>query len=163
MNLCCYSILFLVLLLSGCNAPAPLPDEQAERAQILELHNAQRDYHFNANAEAFVDQFSANYRSINRGGIQHLSQEQSLAIFQPYFESVDFIAWDDAQAPIIEFSDDYSMAYCLVDKEVIVAYPLDDGGQYIDTTQYAWTTIYRKYGGEWKVDCVTSTTVPKDY
>ncbi|MEM7575642.1 MAG: hypothetical protein AAF433_22250 [Bacteroidota bacterium] len=152
--------LFLIIL--SCQPVTSPPDGNAERAKILELHHAQRDHHFNADATSFVSQFSSQYRSVNRGEVQQPSSAESEALFQPYFESVDFIAWDDQTAPIIEFSADYSMAYSIVQKEVILAYPLDDGSSYVDTTYYAWTTIYRKYADEWRVDCVTSTTVPKN-
>lgn len=154
-------LLSLLFILLSCSPTAPPPDENVERAKILDLHHAQRDYHFNADAAAFVAQFSPQYRSVNRGEVQQPSTAESEALFQPYFESVDFIAWDDQAAPIIEFSADYSMAYSIVQKEVILAYPLEDGSSYVDTTHYAWTTVYRKYDDDWKVDCVTSTTVPK--
>ncbi len=74
-----------------------------------------------------------------------------------YFNSVQFIKWDDTADPIIRFSDDGSLAYAIVQKEVIVTYPDSSGKAFNDTTHYAWSSIYRKQNGEWKVECNIST------
>ena len=52
------------------------------------------------------------------------------------------------------------MAYTIVDKIVTVNYEGEDGATIVDSTHFAWTAIYRKYGTEWKIDCVSSTNKP---
>lgn len=74
-----------------------------------------------------------------------------------YFGSVQFIKWDDTAEPIIRFSDDGSLAYAIVQKDVIVTYPDSTGNAVNDTTHYAWSSIYRKQNGQWKVECNIST------
>jgi hypothetical protein len=52
------------------------------------------------------------------------------------------------------------MASTVVDKIVKVA-PQDEYGKRVESVfSFAWTTIYRKYDGAWKIDCITSTDRP---
>ena len=79
--------------------------------------------------------------------------EQNKKRIEPYFSSVEFIKWDDVAEPVIRFSDDGTLAYAIIQKQVIVSYPDSAGKKFIDTTNYAWASIYRKQKGEWKVEC----------
>ena len=149
----------MLLLLLACSEPATF-DESVERAKIIALHQAQRDYHFNKDSIAFVNQFSDNFISVNKGVISHPKKAESVARFHQYFSSVEFLQWDDVTEPIIRFSADRSLAYTIVDKIVTVNYPDENGNPYKSETHFAWTAIYKKYDGEWKIDCVTSTERP---
>ena len=125
------------------------------------LHNAQRDYHFNKDSIAFANQLSDNFISVNKGVTSTPKREETISRYSRYFSSVEFIKWDDVSEPIIKFSDDGSMAYTIVDKIVVVTYKDENGNVEEGKTHFVWTAIYKKYGNEWKIDCVTSTTKPK--
>jgi hypothetical protein len=124
------------------------------------MHNAQRDHHFNKNAEAFVDQFSDNFFSVDEGVIYKPTRAESLNRFGRYFNAVEFIKWDDVREPVIVISEDGNMAFTIVDKMVTLSFQDTTGHEVDETTHFAWTTLYRKYGNEWKVDCVTTTRKP---
>lgn len=124
---------------------------------ILKMHRLQREYHFNKDSIAFVNQLSDNFISVNRGQITRPSRKETLSRYHNYFSSVDFLEWDDVNEPIITFSEDGSMAFTVVDKIVAIAFTGDNGKIETSETHFAWTAIYRKYGNEWKIDCVTST------
>lgn len=147
-------LLFLPVLLFSCSSGF---DEEKERQAILELHEAQRGYHFQKKAEEFAGLMSENYISVNRGQVSRPSYEENVARFGNYFDSVEFVKWDDVQPPEVRFSDDGSMAYTVVEKQVVVTYPDERGGKITDTTDFAWVAIYRKYEDGWKIDCVAST------
>lgn len=49
------------------------------------------------------------------------------------------------------------MAYTIVDKIVTITSKDTNGNQVESETHFTWTAIYKKYGDEWKIDCVTST------
>ena len=53
------------------------------------------------------------------------------------------------------------MAYTIVDKIVAITSENEDGELTQSETHFAWTAIYRKYGDQWKIDCVTSTNKPE--
>ena len=154
-------ILILVIVLNACNAPQPV-DLEKEKEKILAMHHAQRDYHFNKDSIAFANQMSDQFISVNRGIISRPKREETIARYNRYFSSVEFIKWDDLAEPIIKFSDDGTMAYTIVDKIVTLTYQDENDSTVEGSTHFAWTTIYRKYGDEWKTDCVTSTNVPEE-
>lgn len=156
-----YTLLFVIMsfIFFACNQTKKI-DFILEKEAILKLHNAQRDYHFNKDSIAFVNQQSNSFISVNRGKISSPKQAETISRYHGYFSSVEFLKWDDVSEPIIKFSDDGSMAYTIVDKIVTVTYLDAQGNSVENETHFAWTTIYTKYNGLWKIDCVTSTNKP---
>ena len=154
--------LIIVLLISASCTKAKKIDKLEEKSKILKLHNAQRDYHFNKDSIAFANQLSDNFISVNKGLISSPKKEETISRYNGYFSSVEFIRWDDVTEPIIRFSDDGSMAYTIVDKIVSLTYKDKIGNTIEGKTHFAWTAIYKKYGNQWKIDCITSTDKPAD-
>lgn len=154
--------LIIVLLISASCTKAKKIDKLEEKSKILKLHNAQRDYHFNKDSIAFANQLSDNFISVNKGLISSPKKEETISRYNGYFSSVEFIRWDDVTEPIIRFSDDGSMAYTIVDKIVSLTYKDKIGNTIEGKTHFAWTAIYKKYGDQWKIDCITSTDKPAD-
>ena len=153
-------LLTLVLVLFfSCNKSQKISISD-EKDKILKLHNEQRNYHFNKDSIAFANQLSDNFISINKGKINMPKKEETISRYNEYFSSVEFIKWDDVSEPIIKFSDDGSMAYTVVDKIVALTYKDQMGKTVQGKTHFAWTAIYKKYGKQWKIDCVTSTEKP---
>lgn len=151
--------LLLLCLFMACDSF----DHAEATKNILELHDAQRDYHFNANAEAFARQLAPNFISVNRGEVTQPTFEENFNRFSAYFNAVKFLKWDDVEAPIVRFSPDGSLAYTVVQKDVEAEYPNEEGNPMIGQTDFAWVTIYRKINQEWKVECVASTNKPDEY
>lgn len=145
--------LVLLCLFSACESL----NQEAEIQQILDLHHAQRDQHFNANAETFVRQMSSDFISVNRGQVTQPTFEESFNRFDAYFNAVKFLKWDDVEAPIVRFSKDGTLAYTVVQKAVEAEYPNEEGNPMISQTDFAWVAVYRKTNKEWKVECVVST------
>ena len=149
-------MLILMLFAVSCQTKNEVNTE-IEKQRILELHNLQREYHFNKDSIAFADQLSENFISVNRGVISRPDKKMTIQRYNNYFSSVEFLKWDDLADPIIRFSGDGKMAYTIVDKIVEVAEKSENGDTIRSETHFAWTAIYKKYGDEWKIDCVTST------
>jgi hypothetical protein len=95
--------------------------------------------------------------NVNRGVVRTATPEQNKERIGKYFEAVQFIKWDDVAEPVIRFSDDGTLAYAIVQKEVILTYPDSTGKAFYDTANYAWASIYRKQKGGWKVEANIST------
>jgi len=148
-------LIFITFLLS-CNSIST-PGFEEEKKEILQLEAKQREYHFTKNAKAFTGMFSEDFLSINKGAINKPSRKSSYEMFDEYFKSAEFVKWDDNKAPVIRFSNDGSVAYVAVDKVVIVKMLNGTRKEIMDTTNFAWLTVYKKYENEWKIDCVTST------
>jgi hypothetical protein len=147
--------LFLFLPMAiGCNSK---PDLENERQAIMSLLQTERKAHFERNVDLFMAEFADGMISVNRGVVTAPTKEFQKERIGKYFGSVRFIKWDDTAEPIIRFSKDASLAYAIVQKEVIVTYPDSTGKAFNDTTHYAWASVYRKQKGEWKIECNIST------
>lgn len=137
-------------------------DFDAEKQKLLRLHQAQQDAHLQKNVEAFISQFDQNMLSVNHGKITTMSPSTARPRIKSYFDAVSFKKWADVSPPRIEFSDDASMAYVVVDKMVILTY-LDEKKQAVEeSTHFAWVSICKKQAdGEWKIVCNVSTNEPE--
>ncbi|NNE30885.1 MAG: hypothetical protein HKN40_00805 [Winogradskyella sp.] len=149
----------LLLAVLACKESNEI-DFDKEKQAILKLHKAQRDYHFDKDSIAFANQLSNQFISVNKGEIKKPERSHTISRYHNYFSSVEFLKWDDISDPVIRFSNDGSMAYTIVDKIVEVSNKAIEGSLSKDKTHFAWTAIYKKYGNEWKIDCVTSTNKP---
>lgn len=145
-------LLFLLMILVACR---PAPDLQAERDALLAIHEQQRKAHLEKNAALLLADSSNDYMEINRGFIKRPNRTESLQRFQSYFNSVDFIKWDDVTAPVFSFSDDATMATAVVDKFVVLR--RKDEPSRLDTSYYAWLAVYRKRNGKWQMERMAST------
>ena len=146
-------IIILVLFVSCITKPGL----EKEKQTILSMLQTERKAHFDRNVELFVSEFADSMISVNKGIVSIPTKEQHKERIGKYFGAVQFIKWDDTAEPIIRFSGDGSLAYAIIQKDVILTYPDSTGKAYYDTTHYAWSSIYRKYHGEWKIECNIST------
>lgn len=155
-----YSLLLLaVIFLISCSRK---PGLEAEKKKLLALHKEQQDAHLNKNAEQFVGQFAENMLSVNRGKILATSKDSALIRVRKYFDHVEFRKWEDVNPPLIEFSADASMAYMVVDKQVVLTYKNEENKSIEETTHFAWVAVFKKQpGGEWKIVCNVSTNEPE--
>jgi len=151
--------LISLIFLASCFPQNSSIDFEQAKEEILQLHHAQRKYHFEKDSIAFAQQLSDQHISVNRGQVSTPTQAEHIQRFHGYFESVDFQKWDDVAAPIIRFSEDGKMAYTIVEKEVVVNYE-EDSKLIESITNFAWVAIYKKYEEGWKIDCVASTNQP---
>lgn len=150
-----YALISLLLLsVISCNSRIDL---EKERKAILEMLQTERKAHFDRNVDLFIAEFADSMISVNKGVVSAPTKDEHKRRIGNYFGSVQFIKWDDTAAPIIRFSDDGSLAYAIIQKNVILTYPDSTGRVFYDTAHYAWSSIYRKYEGEWKVECNIST------
>jgi hypothetical protein len=150
----------LLLGLYACRAIAPVNYDKA-RKEILALNEQQRDYHFNKQAKAITDLSSDSFLLVDGGRFFQPQREAQLKNFESYFGSVDFIKWDDVKPPDIRFSKDASIAYVSVEKLVILKGLGASGREVIDTSHFAWMSIYKKTKKGWQLDAIASTRKPK--
>ena len=136
---------------------SPRRNSDHEKTSILDLLGRERQAHFEKNAQLFMSVFSDSMISVNRGEVSQLNKEQTRKRIEGYFNQVEFIKWDDTAPPKISFSNDASLAYALVQKKAIVRFRDDTKEVSFDTTDFAWVSIYRKTGNEWKLECNIST------
>jgi hypothetical protein len=149
-----FSFLLMMALLGACSAK---PDLAKEEKAIRALLQQERKAHFERDTDLFVSEFADSMINVSKGKLNRSSIEENKKRIGKYFGSVTFIKWDDVADPVIRFADDASLAYAIVQKQVILSYPDSTGATFTDTTDYAWVSIYRKQSGVWKVETNVST------
>ena len=133
-------------------------DIKKDREDLVRLLAQERKAHFDKDIDLFISSFADTVVSVYGGEVDLNTPEDNKARFGPYFKSVEFIKWDDIEAPRIDISEDGSMAYAAIKKQIVLTYPDTLGNPLIDSAQYAWVSIYRKIDGTWKVVCNASTS-----
>lgn len=139
-----------LLLLTACTQ-----SKENSNEEIKVILATEYKAHMEKNAPMLIATLSDSFASVDKGKISFPKREETLKRFEAYFSSVNFIKWDDIEPPVIRFSDDKSLAYAIVRKEVILEIKSKPGSR--DTTNFAWTGIYRKEKDGWKLECMTST------
>ena len=149
------SILFL-----GLTACASSGSRAADQAELLTLHEEQRTAHLEKRADLLVASQADSLISISRGNVSVTDSAAVRAMFQSYFDQVEFHAWDDAAPPIVRISPDGQMAYVIVQKRVHLS-PADStkSGE-TERTMYAWLAVYEKRDGNWRMTAIASTDRP---
>lgn len=129
-------------------------DLEADRAELLRLHEEEREAHIGKDAALLVGQFADDFVQLNRGKIDRSSREAIRARLQSYFDASRFLAWDDVEPPEIRVSKDGTMAWKIVHKVVRIA---GEPGAAPSETVFAWLATYEKRDGRWRLTAVAST------
>ena len=150
------SIGVIVFQFFSCKNHADINLEE-EKGKILELHHLERQYHLNKMAEELVGLQTDDFTSISAGEIYKPTRTEGIAMFSDYFSAVDFESWDDITEPVIKFSDDFTVAYVTVKKNVVIRFKDENGRDTTESTEFAWVSIYKKVNNLWKMDLIAST------
>ena len=148
-----YKTFFLLLFFSSCREKIRF-NQQKAKEEILSILQKEREAHFNKDVDLFLSHFKDTAIFVNKGTVQEFVKRKDFTNFADYFSQVEFIKWDDVAAPLIHFSNDGSLAYAIMQKQVIVKEKISGS---IDTVDYAWLSAYRKTGEHWLLECNVST------
>jgi hypothetical protein len=94
--------------------------------------------------------------SVSAGEVTHVTREAARERFGQYFGRVDFLAWDDLEAPVVTFSYDHTMATVLVQKVVRIR-PVGRVDAPVNETRFAWLEVWRRTGDRWEMTANVST------
>lgn len=148
---------FVLVLLYSCTEKKDHEALKAEATkQIVTLQDNQRDFHFKKMSKELVAQFSKEFLTVNEGVVSKPTKAESEAKFKAYFDQVTFQKWDDITPPVIRFSDDLSVAYVVVHKEVVLTVEINHIPER-QRVEFSWLAIYKKTKGKWFLDCIVST------
>lgn len=148
--------LICVFLLACCSSSV---DKGAEIEKLLLSDKVQKEAHMTGDANLLVSQIADSMISIQDGAISKASNEDIKQMFTNYFSQVTYRKWDNIDPPVIHISDDTSQASVTVNKIVEIKRINAPDSTYSSTT-FAWTTIYRKEKGKWRIYSITSTRAP---
>jgi hypothetical protein len=134
-----------------------VPPRIADLAELMRLHDQQKQAHLSYNGELFTDMFADRLTQLQRGDVTVRTKSENLTRIKAYFSSYKFIEWEDIVPPVIKLSKDGSLAAVTVQKRVRGTYKDDAGTERADDTIFAWLEVWEKIAGKWKVITVAST------
>jgi hypothetical protein len=153
-----YLFFMYIIFVHACAPKQDAVDLAAEINTLSLLQKQEQDAHLQEQPALLVNMLHDTLMQVKNGVVSYYTKDQMTERFIKYFESVEFFKWEDTEPPVYTFSDDASMASILIRKQVI----LNDvtGPEPVrDTTQFAWTELWRKKEGSWKIFQVTTTDV----
>ena len=146
-----YLIIPIAALLTSCESSKTTSDLQAVKNILAQ----EREAHFARNVDMlFPAGTPDSMLTLSDGSMSYARATDSKKRFAAYFGAVEFVKWDDMKEPVFNFSRDSTLAVVSVQKLVILREKASDK---YDTTQYAWTAVYRKFDDGWKMTVMTST------
>ena len=125
------------------------PDFDQLRSEILEIHKEEIKAHLNKDVDFFIKNISESYVSVSRGEIRRPSKDEIKLQFSNYLNNTTFVEYRDLQEPIIEFSDDGTVAWSIVRVKVVGIRRMNDGTERELDFICAWITLYRRQNNKW--------------
>ena len=158
------SIVPLVVAACVGAAPAPIQDRaEAARAARLALDSALvqgRAAHLETSAEHLAAGVAETLISVDAGVVTRQPRDSLRAMFERYFEGASYHTWEDVQPPVIQLSDDNSLAWVArvvcVDREE----PAPSGERRRRRFVSAYSATFVRRDGRWTMTTVTSTFLP---
>ena len=89
-------------------------DLEKERYALIRRHIQDRKAHFEKDIPTLLNGMAAEQINVRDGQISTSSQADAADRFASYFDHVaEFVHWDDLQPPIIQISQDGTMAWMI--------------------------------------------------
>ncbi|UCF10342.1 MAG: hypothetical protein JSW65_01290 [Candidatus Bipolaricaulota bacterium] len=124
-------------------------DLEAEKKAILALHEDARRAHFATDVEAALEGL-ADEQLILRGGTMEVVPVEALReSMTGYFAGATFHEWDDLAPPVIEISDDGTLAWMANRLKVRLTRVDESGDEAESAFVYSGILTYRKVDGKW--------------
>ncbi|HET9532026.1 MAG TPA: hypothetical protein VFQ92_16820 [Blastocatellia bacterium] len=141
---------FLALFLcSGSALAQQRINLEQERAALLQIHQTDRQAHFQSDADLLLRNSADEFISVSNGKINRESRDKVREFFKDYFNNAKYYEWDDLEPPIIKVSADASMAWMIVRTKVRRAQRGPGGQEREISFVYAGIMTYEKQNGKW--------------
>ncbi len=143
-------LLFFVLLGSTvCVEAQSRTDLQKEKSELLRMHKADREAHFNTDVEALLNHGSESFIAVSNGKIYRATKADERKQFEGYFKDAKYYEWDDLEEPIVRISADGSMAWMITRVSVRRSQKDAAGTERQQRFIYAGIMTYEKRAGRW--------------
>ncbi len=146
--------LFLYVAFQAC-APHKAADDVAA---LLEFQQQECSAHLQKDVSLLVEMLHDTICQIKAGKVTYYTKDEMASRFTQYFGMVEFIKWEDSQPPVVTLSDDHSLAHILVQRHVELE--LKDSVSTVEKTDFAWTELWKKKNGLWRLYTITTTDRP---
>lgn len=137
-------------------------DLDQERAALLEIHARDRQAHFATDPAMLAEHQGENFIYVGNGEITNIPYAEFLARFSNSFANAKYFEWDDLEPPIVQVSEDATMAWMIVRNRVFKKQTQPDGSETERKFIYAGIMTYEKRDGKWFRVANVSTFAPYD-
>ena len=141
--------ILLFITWATCASAHPSPDLEKEKAELLRLHQSDREAHFKTDVDALLANSPDEMISVSRGKISRPSKDDARKMFTGYFRDAKYHEWDDVEEPIIRVSNDASMAWMITRTRVRRVQKNAAGEEKEEKFVYAGIMTYEKRDGRW--------------
>ena len=125
-------------------------DLEREKAELLEIHKADRRAHFSTDVELLLSRSSDDFITVSEGKVYRVKRAESKAMFNEYFKDATYHEWDDLEPPIVRVSNDASMAWMIVRTKVRRTQKTSTGQEIEESFVYAGIMTYERRDGKWR-------------
>jgi hypothetical protein len=132
-------------------------DIEKAKQELLAIHASHRQSHVDTNPGALIANQAETYTYVRDGAIYHSSRAASLEQFEKYFKNATYYEWDNLEAPIVQVSQDASLAWMITRTKVRRTQVDESGQQHEQEFVYAGVMMYEKRDGEWIYTANVST------
>lgn len=149
-----YLFLFTFFLIS--NFACKSIDKESHQQQIQHLMAEVTAAHFEQNATKFYAPNATEWWDVRNGQITKETKSQSIAGTQSYLDNMEFLELLPSHDPIIEISEDASLASYIGAVHV--------KGRYVGTPIFwvvAWQSVLKNQKGNWKIIQTANTEMPE--
>jgi len=87
--------------------------------------------------------------TVGRGEIRHPTKKEITSQFSNYLNNTTFTEYRDLRDPIINFSNDGSIAWPVVQVRVAGKRIMEDRSERDFDNTWAWITLYKRQGNKW--------------
>ncbi|MHA2252970.1 MAG: nuclear transport factor 2 family protein [Candidatus Kariarchaeaceae archaeon] len=136
------------------------PNFEELRTQIKDLHQQFIEAHLNKDVEFIVNSLSDNYISVSNGDIDYPTMKDMRVTFNDYLNNSTFTEYRDVTEPIINFSDDGSLAWVIVQVQIAGNRKKADGSEGRFDSTWAWISLYKRENDKWITLTDVSTVRP---
>lgn len=148
-----------IYLITACNNKSdnqPV-DLGKEKQALLAIHMADRQAHFDTDANALFENTLDTFTWVGNAQIIHISKTDVIKRFEQNFSGVTYSKWDKLEEPIVRISDDGTLAWMITKVEVKRTKQDENGEEVPEEFIYAGIMTYKKVDGKWLKDANVST------
>jgi hypothetical protein len=143
--LCILLLPALILLIAASTSG----DHSNARAELLALHKASLQAHFDGNWRWFGENIGDDYVLGYDGEIHRATREATNEMFQEYFSVTSFDAYDDVTEPLIHVSEDGTLGTVLVRVHVSSITNRGEESESRAESTWVWINTWAKVDGRW--------------
>jgi hypothetical protein len=128
-----------------------MPESQERhRDALLAIHADQRRAHFERDPELLFRNAAEQWTYIRDGKIDRLTRSELVERFRAGFADTEHHEWDDIEPPVIEVSEDGTLAVMVEHVNIRLSRTAEDGSREELQGIYAGATVYRRNALGWR-------------